>query len=204
MDNQKEAIKNSKPSSAKVDKEMPVIVQKGIIQLLKAVQRAINKRDVTKLDELSEKAIQDAAVYQDQDSLSLAVVIFAISKLIKREGYDTEYPDDLRNYLSSVQFSLEEGSIGEYRDKVKKTFEFISTTDKQFKLYIDKVIEKAQIKKGSSLYERGISVAQAAHLLGVGQWELMSYIGKTKIHDQDEIRTRVGERIRLARSLFKP
>lgn len=189
----------------KKEKGIPEVVRKGMIRILKAAQRAINKRDANRLDLLSERAIQDAAIYQDQDSLSLAVVVLAISKLIKREGEDreTEYPKHLAEYLSSARFSLDEKEFDSYRDKIKKIFEFISTIDKGLKLYIDKVIEKAQVKKGSSLYERGISVARAAELLGIGQWELMSYIGKTKIHDKAEAKNRVGERIRLARNLFK-
>ena len=184
-------------------KGMPAIIKKSLDSLLKAAQRAINKNDMKKLELLSEKSIYDAMIYQDEDSLSLAVVLFAISKLIKRETEDTEYPSDLRNYLASAQFSLNEGNADEYRDKVKKTVEFIASTDKQFKLYVEKVMEKAQIKKGSSLYERGISVARAADFLGIGQWELMSYIGKTKIHDKSDEATRVGERIRIARGLFR-
>ncbi|MFC1723654.1 hypothetical protein ACFL0V_05935, partial [Nanoarchaeota archaeon] len=116
---------------------------------------------------------------------------------------ETEYPEDIRNYLSGAQFALEQQSLSEYRKQMDKTTDFIASVDKQFKQYVEKVLDKAQVKKGSSLYERGISIAKAADLFGVGQWELMSYVGKTKIHDKQESRTRVGEKIRYARALFK-
>ncbi len=183
-------------------KDVPKVVKKSLISLLKSAQRAINKQDIKKLEFLSDTSIHEATIYQDEDSLLLAVLLFAISKLIKREGYESEYPEDLGNYLSGAQFSLEEGNVKEYREKLKRVADFIANTDKQFKIYIEKVIEKAQIKKGSALYEHGISVAHAADLLGIGQWELMSYIGKTKIHDRAKIKARVGEKVRLARALF--
>ncbi len=182
---------------------IPKPVQKSLIYLLKQSQRAVNKGDVAKLNLLSERAIQDAALYQDEDSLTMAVVLYAIAKIIERYGLETEYPQDIRNYLSSATFSIESQAFKDYRYKIKKIIEFIYNSDKQFKIYIEKVMEKAQIKKGSNLYEKGISVSRAANLLGIGQWELMSYIGKTKIHDKLGITTNVGERIRVARSLFR-
>ena len=51
------------------------------------------------------------------------------------------------------------------------------------------------------MHEHGISVARTAEILGIGQWELMNYIGKTWgpefVSDQD-----VQKRIAVARKLF--
>jgi hypothetical protein len=177
-------------------------VRKDIIIALKRAQRHINNQDSKSLKILSEHTIHNASMFQDQDSLSVAVIIYAISKLLERWGFESEYADEARNLLGSAQFSLEQDNIDEYRDKMKKVFEFASSVDKEFRIYIDHVIEKAQVKKGSSIYEHGISAARSAELLGVGQWELLSYIGKTRIHDSVERFAEVGQRIKFARSLF--
>ena len=78
----------------------------------------------------------------------------------------------------------------------------ISTIDSKLKLYIGEVITQAEIKKGSKLYAHGISLGRAAEVLGISQWELMFYIGKTKLID---VKGCVGvrERLNYARSLFK-
>lgn len=182
---------------------IPKAVKKDLERVLKRAQRFINTNNSNELKRLSEYTIQNASVFQDSDSLSAAVVIYAISKLLERWGFDSEYAEQARNLLSSAQFSLEQDKDEEYRDSMKKLFEFASSVDKEFKLYVDKVIEKARVKKGSSLYEHGISAARAAELLGIGRWELMSYIGKTRIHDEAEAAPNTEQRLILARSLFK-
>jgi len=176
--------------------------KKDIITVLKRAQRYINNQDSKSLKILSEHTIHNASMLQDQDSLSIAVIVYAISKLLERWGFESEYADEARNLLGSAQFSLEQGNIDEYRDKMKKVFEFTSSVDKEFRIYIDHVIEKAQVKKGSSVYEHGISAARAAELLGIGQWELLSYIGKTRINDAGNQVSFAEQRMRFARSLF--
>lgn len=186
-----------------MDENIPKSVKKDLLQVLKKAQRYINSRHSKKLKHLSDYTIKNASLFQDPDSLSMAVVIYALSKLLERWGFDSEYSEQARNLLGSAHFSLENDRVEEYRDKVKKLFEFTSSIEDKFKLYIDKVIEKAQIKKGSMLYEHGISVSRAAELLNIGQWELMSYIGKTRIHDEPGIISDVEKRLEFARSLFE-
>ena len=182
--------------------EMPKAVKKDILQVLKKAQRYINQRHSKKLKHLSDHTIRNASVFQDPDSLSIAVIIYAFSKLLERWGFDSEYADEARELLASAQLSLEQSNVGAYRDKMKTMFGFTSSIEDKFKLYVDRVIEKASIKKGSRLYEQGISVEKAADLLGIGQWELMSYIGKTRIHDETGAVSGVKERLEFARSLF--
>lgn len=178
-------------------------VKKDVLRVLKKAQRAINNGDANQLRLLSDQIIHDASVFQDKDSLSAAVLIYAISKLTERWGFDSEYAEQARNLLGSANFCLEEGREADYRDEIKKLFELVASVDKEFRIYIDKVLEKAQIKKGSTLHEHGLSVARAADLLGVGQWELMSYVGKTRMHDEFPTPTGVEQRIKFARSLFE-
>lgn len=182
--------------------EMPKVVRTDTLAVLKKAQRYINNGDSKKLKHLSEYAIQNTSIFQDKDSLTLAVIMYAISKLLERWGFEGEYPEQIRNYLSSAEFSIEQGNLTDYRDHISKLADFVAAVDKEFRIYVEKVMEKAQIKKGSSLFEHGISVARSADLLGIGQWELLSYIGKTRINDDQEITFDVALRMKFARSLF--
>lgn len=178
-------------------------VRKDILTVLKKAQKCISKGNSLRLKELSDYTISNAGIYQDTDSLSIAVIIYAISKLLERWGFDSEYSDELRELLASAEFSLKENKEDDYREQIKKISEFVSTVEKSYRIYVEKVIEKAQVKKGSRLYEQGISAAKAASLLGIGQWELMSYVGKTNIHDDVEIKVSAEQRLKFARSLFE-
>lgn len=183
--------------------EMPKAVKKEAIRVLKKAQRLINKQDSNRLKMLSEETIKSASIFQDPDSISLAVAIYAISKLLERWGYESEYAEEIRNSLGSAQFSLEEDDLLDYREKFKKVIEFIKTVDKQFRFYIEKVIDKSEIKKGSRLYEQGLSAGRSAELLGIGQWELMTYVGKLPVGDDIRQTTNVKARLEFTRKLFE-
>ncbi|MFC1741449.1 hypothetical protein ACFL3V_02850 [Nanoarchaeota archaeon] len=181
---------------------IPKPIREDVLRILKKAQRFINSKDSKKLKNLSDQTIHNTTIFQDTDSLQIAVVVYAISKLLERWGYEGEYADETRKYLGSAQFLLEKDKLEEYRGEMKRLVEFISTSEKDYKLYVEKVIDKAQIKKGSRIYEHGISAARVADLLGIGQWELMSYIGKTRIHDDVGELSGVEQRLKFARSLF--
>ncbi|MFQ5474426.1 MAG: hypothetical protein ACE5DM_01190 [Candidatus Nanoarchaeia archaeon] len=177
-------------------------IKKDILAALSEVISSINKRDFQALRPLSDRTIVKASALQDADSVSLAVVIYALSKVVERSR---EY-DFLRyvapQLVKCVHFLKIDADAG-YRNSIKSLFKLISSHDNRFKLYIDEVINKAQIKKGSKLHEHGISMARAAEVLGIGQWELMTYIGKTRIHDEFIGRVEVRKRLVFARSLFR-
>ena len=130
--------------------DMQKAVKKDILNILKKAQRYINKMDSKELKHLSDYAIRNTSVFQDPDSLSLAVFIYTLSKLLERWGFEGEYADEARKYLSSAQFSLEQQGVTEYREQMKKLGDFISSIEKEYRIYVEKVIDKAQIKKGSN------------------------------------------------------
>ena len=71
------------------------------------------------------------------------------------------------------------------------------------KLYVQEVINQAQIKKGSKLCEHGLSCSKSAEILGISQWELMNYIGKTKLSEEEHDIVDLRTRIDYARGLFR-
>jgi len=80
--------------------------------------------------------------------------------------------------------------------------ELISKSDIKLKMYIEEVIRQAEIKKGTKLYDHGISLGQAANVLGISQWELMNYVGKTQISDHGQS-TNIVKKIKFTRGLFE-
>lgn len=106
--------------------------------------------------------------------------------------------------LTQLKEDLKKEDVRSYRLRIKKLFEKISDIDNKFKRYVDEVISHAQIKKGTKVYEHGVSIARAAEILGVGHWELMSYVGKTGIPERERVHETIIQRMRLARRLFIP
>ena len=68
--------------------------------------------------------------------------------------------------------------------------------------YVDEVLDKARITKGSRLFEHGLSAKRAAEIMGVSEWELISYTGKTNIADRQPAGITTKRRLAHALKLF--
>ena len=180
-------------------------IKKDIITVLSDLSRILKERketDASEIKSLSNHVIHNASVFQDEDSISVAILIYSLSKIIERKEKEL----DFNKILSIINFAIsnlknnnEEG----FRKSVKYFFSFIRTLDKGLRLYINEVINQAQIKKGCKLCEHGISVARASEVLGISRWELMHYLGKTTVVDQYNDSINISIRLKFARSLFE-
>lgn len=181
---------------------MRPIIKEDILDVLTKVIEALKKEDYSALSELSNHTIHDASIFQEDDPLTLAVLIYALSKCIQRCIERRQACPVVVPSLQKAHDALEQDDDNAYRAVVKNLLKDIGEMDAQLKLYIQEVIEKAKIKKASKLHEHGISIARTAELLGLSQWELQNYIGKT-VTDIPHDGLKVGERLRRARELFK-
>ena len=184
---------------------MNELVRKDAISILSQlieILKVKEENDVADIRELSNHTIHNASVFQDEASVSIAILIYSLSKIIERKQWQLDY-GSIASMLENAREFLENERFEEYNKAIKKLFGLISNIDSKLKLYIGEVINQAQIKKGSKLYEHGISVARAAEVLGISQWELMDYIGKTKLTEEIQDIVDLSTRIRFARSLFK-
>lgn len=183
---------------------MQEIVKKDIIKVLSDLAEILKvkeEKDIREIRELSNHTIHNASIFQDEDSVSIAVLIYSLSKIIERQQGELSYSRILE-MLQSCIASLKSNEENNFRKSVKKTFELIKTMDSRLKMYINEVINHAQLKKGCKLCAHGISVARASEVLGVSQWELLHYLGNTTIHDQFAEPVSVPGRLKAARGLF--
>ena len=104
--------------------------------------------------------------------------------------------NDLKVYLRKDDYHA-------YRKEIKRLFALLSSIDKKLKLYIQEVIGQAKLKKGFKLFEYGMSIAKASKIMGITRWELMNYVGNTKVFDREKISTNMSKRLAFTRSLFK-
>lgn len=186
---------------------MEYSIKKDIISILRMALQIIKKEDIPALDELSNHTIHNASIFQDKDSITLAIVIYALSKIVHRSEVDPKHwkkvYKDVISALQDARFYLEKDQEEKYKKVIKSILKHIGEVDDKLKLYIDDVLDKAKIVKGSKLYEHGVSIERAAELLGVSQWELMSYVGKTRIIDKyEEEVIPVNIRLDYAKKLF--
>ena len=181
------------------------IIKKDILAVLTELVEILKveeESDVAQIKELSNHVIHNASVFQDENSISVAVLIYSLSKIIERKQKDLGY-NKVLIMLKLCISDLNNNQDELFRKSIKNIFNFIRTIDEKLKLYINEVINQAQIKKGCKLCEHGISVARASEVLGISQWELMHYLGKTTLIDQISEPINVSYRLKFARSLFE-
>lgn len=162
------------------------------------------EKDIVELSEVSNHVVHNMSVYQDEDSISIAVLIYSIYKVIERPGFlsDANYRRVV-DLLKIAKGYLEQDNISKYRAAIHRLFTLIGSIDRQLKLYIEEVVTKARIKKGGGLFEHGLSLGRAAELMGISQWELQEYVGRTQIFERDAFGDDVKARLRFARKLFR-
>ncbi len=187
-------------------KEPEVKDKINILWILKETKEAVKKKDIIKLKDLSNHTIHTASIEQDSDSISIAVIIYALSKIIERQkyrGWDKFYQNFMVYINEAISF-LRKNKIKEFREEIKRIREEMDNLSGDLKKQIQDVFRKAQINKASRVYEHGISMEQTAKLLGITLWELAEYAGQTGISDVNlTITMPIKKRIKLAEDIFK-
>lgn len=180
-----------------------------ILNILIKVQKALEKKDYIKIRSLSNQVIHHASIHQDPDVISIAVIIYSLSKLIEKEDYKKEknWQQFYDNYCKNIK-----DMIAALKDKNEKTFhsevianrKLLEKLSGNLKRYINDVFREAKINKASKIYEHGISMEKTAKILGISQWDIAEYAGRTKIGDINlGVTMPLGDRIKLAEEIFR-
>ena len=183
---------------------MNEIVRKDITAVLDRLLEIMKEKSgnsAVQIKELSNHVIHNASVFQDEDSISIAILSYSIAKIIERnENVDYE---KLGSFIASANIAIKSSNHDLFDKSVQKMFGFIRTVDQKLGLYIQEVIGQAQVKKGCDLCEHGVSVGRASEILGISQWELMKYLGQTTVIDRISEPSGITSRLKFARGLFR-
>lgn len=179
-------------------------IRKHLLELLdKCIQilKTREKKDIEELQKLSEVAIESVALHKNLDLISLSVLIYCLYKITPT----LREPDyrDLLEELQQARQNLAENNLGKYNGNTKMLFTIIRKFDAKVKVHLHDVLHAARIKKGTALLERGLSIGQAAGLMGLSNWDLQHYAGKTKALEQHREKIRAKNRLAAALKLFR-
>jgi len=181
----------------------------NLLNIISSVIKAIDEKDIFTIKEMSNRTVHSASIFQDPNSISIAVIVYSLAKIYEREKY-SKYKD-WKNFEKLVLVNLKDAFSNinanrteEFSQNLKLILDSIKKLSGHLKRYIEDVFRKARINKASRLYEHGISVEQTAKLLGITVFELAEYAGKTGIADVDlSITMPEKERIKIAIDFFE-
>ena len=172
----------------------------GDLQGAIAILTTRESKDIEELKTLSDHSIEDIAVQKDLELVSVTVLLYSIYKTVT--GIDAKIYDQLLKELQNAASSLEQRNLSRYNSSIKKLYEIIRTSDTKVKEHLNDVMHAARIKKGATLLQRGLSIGQAAGLMGLSNWELQQYAGKSTALDQHTEKIPAQTRMKKALQLF--
>ena len=107
-------------------------VRELLSKLISKVLIALKQRNPARLKRLSNYAIQESSVFQDQESINLRLITYALSKIMERHGV-IEYPTTwdikfgrISNNLREMKQALNRNDIKHYKNESKKAINLIS------------------------------------------------------------------------------
>jgi L-rhamnose mutarotase len=189
--------------------ELPDIVRKDVLRVLKKVKEALSDRDTATIKELSNHTIHNASIFQDGFSTTVATTVYSLAKIVENKSLHEEHPQEWERFISKINSLLDSliaCAESEGCEKMEELFQqlvkTIATFDERFTEYVGFVLEKAKIKKGVEMHRHGVSLSRVSEILGISLWDLMSYAGKTKV-TEDIGEGEVMKRFKKARGLFQ-
>jgi gas vesicle protein len=183
--------------------------RKDVLDALKEAIAAIKEKRHADLHAISDHVLHAITIYQDTEIVDVAVAIYVLDKLLEKEKYKTHrkmklFVKTILHQLQKAVSELEKENYEDYSDTLKEILGNMESFSKSIKFYIEDIMHFARIKKGTKLYEHGLSLGKAAELAGVTKWELMPAIGETAIHEQFVTPRKINERrMGFAEKIFK-
>lgn len=180
----------------------------NVLKILERTLYAIENDNHQPLKELSDQTIHTASS-GDLDNILVAVIVYSIGKILSRPDYRSL--KGWNSFYRITTFSLK-NSIDNLKNKNEKNFrenflmirQAINKIDGKLKKYIEDVFKKAEISKGSRIYEHGVSAGKAANLLGITLYDLQTYTGQTGISEISLNQSaNLKQRIKILEEIFK-
>jgi len=158
------------------------------------------KKDLEELKVLSDHAIEGVAVHKDLDLISITVLIYSIYKTmncLQGSNYD-----NLVKELQNAESALTNNEFSQYNRSIKLLYNIVSRCSAKVKEHLDSVMHAARIKKGTALLQKGLSIGQAAGLMGLTNWDLQQYAAKTMVFEGHHEKVLAKRRVAYALKIF--
>ena len=181
---------------------------KHVAHVLEEAKKAALSGDVVALRNLSDQTIHATAIHQDTDNVLVAVLVYALSKLIERKASYSgrDFSKYLNYYFKTIDYSINcvhKDKCDLFRNRIGEIMD-VPGLESSLKKTVQDVFEKARINKASRVYEHGISMGTTAKLLGISLWDLSGYVGQSSISEMEEANTiSVKLRVKKAMEFFE-
>lgn len=171
--------------------------KKDILDVLRNVKVALDKRNAQELLEWSNHLVHTLSIHNEPRAGYVSIIAYALGKLVEKESTMKEHAKEWEDFLEGMESNigasisfLEKDNIKSFDSAIKNMMKLISEFDASFSKYVQEVLEFSRVQKGAKVYEHGLSLASVAKIIGVSQWELMKKVGETTTHEHEGLVTK--------------
>lgn len=172
-------------------------LKQNIVGILEKVIEIVTHKheNIAELKELSDHTIHSASIYNDQDAILIAVVVYSLYKIFSSDELPGKERADIANMLKQILTSLKVENYSNYNRSIKRLTSIVKRIDKKYSFHVGEIFVNAKVVKGAMMFKHGLSVGYVADLLNISKWDLMSYVGKTKFTNVNET-IRINQRVK--------
>ena len=180
-----------------------------LLEFVRRMEGAFGKQSIIELKDISNDAIQLAALKSSHLLSEVSLIAYSLHKLLTKvhiaeSGEWDALRDEIEKDLDSALEMIGKNDLKGFEKALHGVIGGIAAVDSELGNYVQGTYDKARIKQASRAYSFGISLSRAAELTGADKKELLQYIGATKMHDEEAIKFGIGERLKeLKKALGK-
>ena len=159
------------------------------------------------LRELGNKYISKAALENDSLLAELSVMAYFLHKMLSKHHIvqSHNWTNIRKSILESIELAIKDAKDGSDKaivSEMKQVIQHLENIDSDLGHFVDGLYHKARVKQASSAYALGLSLKQSAQLTGTNLRSVQLYVGKTKIHDEEDQGASIRQRLdKLKKSL---
>jgi hypothetical protein len=178
-----------------------------VTEALKEMLNALMANELSQLKKISDRSISSFALDDESDMLDIAIISYVLAKVLEKPRYwnkkiKKEFVEKVQKALHEAVASLDENRFDDMRAHLKLIAEDLKAFDTEDKRYVSSIFHKAKLRFASYLYAQGFSLSNAIALTGTNKSDVLSYSGKTLMHDRAGKTKSIAERLKNVRKVF--
>lgn len=177
-------------------------------EALKEMLNALMANELSELRKISDRCVSSFAIGGERELLDIAIVSYVLMKVLEKPRYwdkreKKEFVEKVEENLHNAVAALEESKPEEMKIYLRSISDELKAFDTEDRRYVQSLFTKARLKFASYLYAQGFSLGNAIELTGTSESAVLSYSGKTLMHDRIGKTKSINERLKNVRKIFK-
>jgi len=179
-----------------------------VTEALKEMLNALMTNELSELRKISDRCISSFALGEEKELLDIAITSYILVKVLEKPRYwykkvKRDFIEKVEENLHNAIASLEENRPDDMKAYLNSITEELKAFDTEDRRYVQSLFNKARLRIASYLYAQGFSLGNAIALTGTTKSAVMSYSGKTLMHDRAGKTKSIEERLKHVRDIFR-